>query len=488
MAAPGSFSPEEFGAAFSRFLEWINDEEGPEGDGSPFASMLQEHFGADPSLYPVTAESIAPYDLPNLQLALDAYLERPGTQHTLVGFGGAIEHFDISLSGLVHDIGFGIKAGPVRHTATDLEHGRSISCVTLGLFLISGPGGRLAALVTQGQQGFDRPGVRLEVLAPEEEGGRQFLAAIRELMHEHNVYRGKVLAMTSAGEMFGEGLSVEFKSLAPIAREDIVLPEGVLETIELHTVEFARHTDVLRAGGRHLRRGLLMHGRPGTGKTLTASYLISRLEGRTVVILSGGGLGLIGAACALVKDLQPGVVILEDIDLVAYERSMGMGTTPLLFELLNEMDGIGEDADVIFLMTTNRADILEPALAARPGRVDQAVEMPLPDAEGRSRLLDLFCRGLEVKLEDRDSVIEATDEVSPAFLRELVRKAALHAAAAGDDVVQDRHFASALAMLEEGGQLMRSLLGGGGDDAVSRLGDENGGGWIGGDIRFEDDE
>ena len=68
--------------------------------------------------------------------------------------------------------------------------------------------------------------------------------------------------MSSAGEMFGEGLSVEFKSLPPIAREDIVLPEGVLETIELHTVEFSRHADVLRAGGRHLRRGLLMHGRP----------------------------------------------------------------------------------------------------------------------------------------------------------------------------------------------------------------------------------
>jgi len=288
---------------------------------------------------------------------------------------------------------------------------------------------------------------------------------------------GKVLAMNSGGEMFDSDISVEFKSVPEVERGDIVLPEGVLETVELHTVEFAKHVEALRAGGRHLRRGLLLHGRPGTGKTLTASYLISRLEGRTVVILSGGGLALIGAACELVKALQPGVVILEDVDLVAYERSMGMGATPLLFQLLNEMDGIGEDADVIFLMTTNRADMLEPALAARPGRVDQAVELPLPDAAGRDRLLELFSRGMTVRLEDRATVIEATENVSPAFLRELVRKAALFAATAGDDVVQDSHFADALGMLEQGGQLTKSLLGGGGEDALSRLGDVGDGDW-----------
>ena len=56
-----------------------------------------------------------------------------------------------------------------------------------------------------------------------------------------------------------------------------------------------------------------------------------------------------------------------------------MGENPLLFELLNEMDGLAEDADVIFILTTNRADLLEPALAARPSRVDQATEIPLPD-------------------------------------------------------------------------------------------------------------
>ena len=66
------------------------------------------------------------------------------------------------------------------------------------------------------------------------------------------------------------------------------------------------------------------------------------------------------------------------------------GQHPLLFQLLNEMDGLAEDADVVFVLTTNRADLLEPALAARPGRVDQAVELGLPDAPARRALLELY--------------------------------------------------------------------------------------------------
>ena len=80
-------------------------------------------------------------------------------------------------------------------------------------------------------------------------------------------------------------------------------------------------------------------------------------------------------------------MIVEDVDLIAEERMPHMGQHPLLFQLLNEMDGLGEDADVTFLLTTNRADLLERALAQRPGRVDHAALLPLPDAEARRQLI-----------------------------------------------------------------------------------------------------
>jgi ATPase family associated with various cellular activities (AAA) len=463
------FSPEEFGAAYQRFMEWAAQEF--HGEKAPFKSLLTEHFGADPSTFPVTGEGIAPYDLPNLQLALEAYLEQPEVEHQLVGFGGHLGYAEMSLTGLVHDRGFGITVGPVRRTVVELDAGRSVTCVTAGLYLISAGELRLAAMLMRGHHGYDEPEVRVEILAREQEDGELFLAQVRELMREKNVYRGKVLALKGGNEMMGRGgVSVEFPRTDPVEREEIVLPEGVLDIVDLHTIEFARHSETLLRGGRHLRRGLLLHGPPGTGKTLSASYLISRLEGRTVIVLTGEGLGLVGAACAIARDLQPAMVVLEDIDLVAQERTvMGLGATSLLFELLNEMDGIGEDADVIFLMTTNRADLLEPALAARPGRVDQAVEFPLPDEDARARLIDLFASGLELRLEDIGAVVGATEGVSPAFLRELVRKAALQAARAGDDAVADRHFSAALALLESGGAITRAMLGADGGEAARRL-------------------
>lgn len=145
------------------------------------------------------------------------------------------------------------------------------------------------------------------------------------------------------------------------------------------------------------------------------------------------------------------------------------GPTSLLFELMNQNDGIGLDADVIFLMTTNRADVLEPALAARPGRVDQAVEIPLPDEDGRRELLRLYCEGLVVSLDDPDPVIHATDGVSAAFIRELVRKAALVSARDGSPTTDDTHFAEALSLLEQGGSVTRAMLGGDGGRALGGL-------------------
>ena len=475
------FSPEEFGAAYRRFMEWIT--EGYARERSPFKTLLEEHFATDPGTFPVTGMQVAQYDLPNLQLGLEAYLEQPGIEHRLVGFGGHLGHAEMSLSGLVHDQAFGISVGPVRRAVVELDAGRSITCVNAGLFLVSAGELRLAAMVMRGERGWDEPDLRLEVIAQEQEDGERFLADLREFMRQRNVYRGKVLAFTRGDAMRGRGLSVEFPQVDPVGREAIVLPEGVLDVIELHTLEFARHSEALRRGGRHLRRGLLLHGPPGTGKTLSASYLISRLDGRTVIILTGGALGLVSEACSIARELQPAMVVLEDIDLVAQERTMDGSPTSLLFELLNEMDGIGEDSDVIFLMTSNRPDLLEPALAARPGRVDQAVELPPPDEESRARLIELFGSGLDLRLEDQGAVVAATKGVSPAFLRELVRKAALQAAVAGSDTVEDSHFRAALALLESGGPITRAMLGADAGEATRRLGSPGFGGaegWVGG--------
>jgi ATP-dependent 26S proteasome regulatory subunit len=122
--------------------------------------------------------------------------------------------------------------------------------------------------------------------------------------------------------------------------------------------------------------------------------------------------------------LQPATIVIEDVDLVAMDRQLPGGEhNALLFQLLNEMDGLAADADVLFVLTTNQVDMLEPALAARPGRIDQAIELSLPDARARRRLLDLYTSGRLP--DDVDTIVERLDGVAPAFIKELARRAEL---------------------------------------------------------------
>gem|GEM_PF-5178767 len=134
---------------------------------------------------------------------------------------------------------------------------------------------------------------------------------------------------------------MRFHALPEVARRDIVLADGVLERAELHTIRFAAHADRLLAAGRHLRRGLLLHGKPGTGKTLTAMYPARQQPDQAVLLVTGRTVGLLRRSCEL------------------------------------------------------------------------------------ARLLELYGRGLTLRVSAMDQLVERTEGVSPAFIRELLRKAAL---------------------------------------------------------------
>lgn len=463
---------DEFAEVFRRFLDRMAK---PPGDRPSLGERLEQHLGVNPVELSAIAERYENWEHANVQAALDAYLAQPGRQSQLVGVvGNQKRAFNPSLSDLLGArtvaIGGvtlpGSQSGPVDYVNLPAGPDRTVACIAFGIVLVTEPGGRLAVLIRAADE-RSGPGAMLtvEVMAPDPAAGQAFLNRLRALAEQHNVYRGQVVSLARRSPPYPT-ITAVFQPRPAVAREDIVLADGVLDRVESHVMGIGAQRQRLLDAGRHLKRGLLLHGPPGTGKTLTVRYLASRLEEATVIVLSGPALGLIGPSCALARTLTPALVVLEDVDLVAEERTMpGGGRNPLLFELLNEMEGMAEDADVTFVLTTNRPDLLEPALAARPGRIDLAVEIDLPDAEGRRRLLELYGRGLDLRLDDRDAIVARTEGVSPAFVKELLRKAALLAAAAppnGDAlVVTDAHMNAALdELLAETGSLTRLLLGG----------------------------
>ncbi len=463
MAKDDSVSSRVFGKLFTKFMEKMVAQS-PEQE-SEFTRLFTDHFQADISKFPIVSEEFDEYDHANVQLAVEAYLGTDGRAAELIGVTVEHEYMQATLPQLVKPNQSGLfagsrpTAGPVQYVNITVHEDQVLACVHSGLYLIKNQNQRLAVLIRRpAEPSFNRK-IHLDVIASEKSEGENFLSEIRQTIRKKNIYRGRVISLS---ETDYKGTQVFFHRLPQINREQIILPKGVLERIERQTLTFTKHSQKLLEAGRHLKRGLLLHGPPGTGKTLTAMYLASQMQERTVLLLTGRGLGAIQSSCALARLLQPSIVVLEDVDLVAEERTRpGATCTALLFELLNQMDGLADDADILFLLTTNRPDILEPALASRPGRIDLAIELPLPDAPCRRRLFELYGTGLTVNLSELDDLIQRTEGVSPAFIRELLRKAALFAAEEGEDInVNDKHLKEALReLLFEGGSLTKALLG-----------------------------
>jgi ATP-dependent 26S proteasome regulatory subunit len=166
---------------------------------------------------------------------------------------------------------------------------------------------------------------------------------------------------------------------------------------------------------------------------------------------------------ALARLLQPAMVVIEDVDLIARDRDkMGPCEESMLNGLLNEMDGLKEDADILFILTTNRPEQLESALSNRPGRIDQAIEVPLPDDIGRRKLVQLYGKGLPLGETIVSEAAQRTKGVSAAFIKELMRRVAQASIARdGGAAVESRDIGGALDdMLFTGGKLNIKLLGG----------------------------
>jgi ATPase family associated with various cellular activities (AAA) len=429
--------------------------------------LIAGHIGpleTPPSVAKATWQA---YDRVNVQTGVNAWLAEPGRTHTLTGLVD-YRHRDLSLPDLMRPGRYGAGLGSVESEALPAgPGGQTLPCVQIGLYLARDDDGT-AVILLRGPEEHGSDQVHLEVACADQDRAQEIVAAIRRLSEEHNVFRGHVIEF--GGEVFGyhRGSLLSFVDRPKVSRDEVVLGDDVLDGIERQVLGVAKHAHRLLASGQHLRRGVLLYGVPGTGKTHTLRYLLSRLPGVTAVMLSGRALGMIGEACSVARALQPCLIVVEDVDLIAEERDHYEGGNSLLFELLNEMDGIGQDIDVTFLLTTNRADMLEEALAARPGRVDHAVELPVPDADARARLIKLYQANLELALTDLPTVIARTEGVTASFIKELLRRAALAAAEADPDGpadapirVTDEHMSTALdQLLDTRSRLTQVLLGG----------------------------
>jgi hypothetical protein len=446
-----------FGASFEEFMHAMTLA-AVHGE-SDVAVRLREHLGTDPNELPTTGAEFSLAEQANLQLALCAVLgdaEILGFTTRHMGFGS------IGLSEILagHGMTGPISLGPVQYADVEVGDGRVIQCVASGVFLTVYDGAPVALILSRaGDHPMQPSSLKLEGVSPARGTVSTLLHALRAAMREHNVFRGHIISLHQSGP-HDQAVSVQFHAVPPVERDGVILPPGTLERLERHSIGPAERADWLRSAGQHLKRGVLLHGPPGTGKTLSVMYLLHAMPGRTTILLTGRGLGLIEQALAIGRDLAPATFVFEDIDLVAAERTMDFGSEGVLFELLNQMEGLAEDEDLLFLLTTNRPDLIEPALAARPGRIDLALEIPLPDADGRRGLLALYGEGIDIDPATQRDLIERCEGVSGAFIKELARQAWLRAGLERSQPPTAQDLRRVLdELLEERSTLTRRLLG-----------------------------
>jgi hypothetical protein len=417
----------------------------------------------NPLSLPVVTERWPPHEQADVQFAVERWFATMNRNAEIIGtphHARRHQTFAEMLQFARRDPGFVV--GPPDWVHVPVSPDDTHPCVSFGVFLVTGTP-PLAILLRGPDPQTGNPFVQLEIVTADADVARDLVTEIRRLAIELSPVRGQIVTLAPPDRPGGSPIA--FLRRPRLTRDRLVLPEEALTAVERQVLEVAELRDRLRDAGQHLKRGLLLYGPPGTGKTHTVRYLLGRLEGATAVVLSGVALHQVSAACELAKRHQPSVVILEDVDLVAGDRSFGPpGSNPLLFEVLNQLDGLGDDVDVVFILTTNRVEVLERALAERPGRVDEAVEIGAPDAAGRERLLRLY--GADTSLGDLDlaATIAATEGLTATFLRELTRRAVIAATLArpGETPIRVRQddLEAAVGQLQTSrAQLTRALLG-----------------------------
>ncbi|HEX2367045.1 MAG TPA: ATP-dependent Clp protease adaptor ClpS, partial [Bradyrhizobium sp.] len=254
---------------------------------------------------------------------------------------------------------------PPQYHEVDVGETAPVKCLQNGLWLCRASELRYAVLLSVERDEEGGTMIRVEIAVPSGAAGealvRRSFAELEEAVGAARSYRGKILSFEGRASYRGRARGVTVHRLPPVAREGVILPEQTLRLLDRNVLGFIGSRDALRSLGLSTRKGILLYGPPGTGKTHTIRYLATNLPGHTTLIITAEQVALLSAYMELARLLQPAMVVIEDVDLIARDRDEmgGPCEEALLNKLLNEMDGLREDADILFVLTTNRPEELE---------------------------------------------------------------------------------------------------------------------------------
>lgn len=260
------------------------------------------------------------------------------------------------------------------------------------------------------------------------------IAEVARLTREHvvkySIYRGKAIQLsfpdltnTSESDLEPSEFNPKFLELTDVKPEELIFPDALKEQITTSLLTPIEKTEICRKLQIPLKRGVLMFGKYGTGKTLTAKVAAKKCEENGWTFLYLNSPDDLPRAIEFAQVYGPAMIFAEDIDEV-------MGTDDRdsrINGILNTIDGIDvKTSEIIVCLTTNHVDQINKAMM-RPGRLDAVIHITPPDEVASQKLVRLYARGMVPKSENLDEVGVALDGQIPAVIREVVERSKLAA-------------------------------------------------------------
>lgn len=210
--------------------------------------------------------------------------------------------------------------------------------------------------------------------------------------------------------------------------DSVILPEHTKKEIQLNVGNLINDLAIYEKNNVKFKRGLILKGVPGTGKTLIGKVVCNTTPCTFIWVTPAylATSSMVKFVCSLARELSPAVLFLEDIDLYGEDRRSNSNAN-LLGELMNQLDGLIENHYVIVIATTNKVDEVEEALRNRPGRFDRILDVPPPDYDGRVKMLELYTKNFKMEGVDLTEIAKRADKYTGAHMKELVTTAVMAA-------------------------------------------------------------
>jgi len=298
------------------------------------------------------------------------------------------------------------------------------SCVVDGQFLLEKNSIRLIIILSSSNS------VQIEAGEKHHRLVKSFIISIGDFLNKHNFYKGKNLN-------FNGGIS--FLNAGQRDWDSVILDPAMKKEIRLNTIGFLKNSSQLEKYGVPPKRGIILAGEPGTGKTIVCKALMSEADNITCIATNAEGMvqgGYIPELFSVAQALSPSIIFIEDIDFIGQERLDVYRGGPPLISLLAEMDGIAEKTAIVTVATSNSFETLDKALSERPSRFDRVFRINRPAFQQRAELVKHISKKIPLSEDIREYIVKETNGFTPAQIQEVLHGMVIAHSATGEDRMQ----------------------------------------------------